>query len=231
MNPPFPSRCLIRGKVRHPYFQNFHQVLAKITAKNQLTLPKSVTEPLGPVQYFDVQTRGGQIVLTPVRIQRGDALRAKLAELALSQKTLDAALNWAETQMGGVKTMETPKKPRAAKAAKPLSSPRAPKAAPKKTAAKAASKTAGKAVRKTAIRTPALKSVQPAVKTIETPKKPPAVSRAKPSSAVSQPRATAALTRKSAAKPSSTAAVRRSTATAAPTSRAGRGATASRRAA
>ncbi|MDL5030754.1 AbrB/MazE/SpoVT family DNA-binding domain-containing protein [Pelomonas sp. APW6] len=195
-------------------------MLAKITAKNQLTLPKSVTEPLGPVQYFDVQTRGGQIVLTPVRIQRGDALRAKLAELALSQKTLDAALSWAETQMGGVKTIETPQKPRAAKAAKPLSTPAAPKSAPKK----AAAKTAGKTLRKAAVRTPALK-------TIETPKKPRADQRAKPSSAVSKPRGTAAVTRKSAAKPSSTAAVRRSKATAAPASRAGRGATTSRRAA
>lgn len=214
-------------------------MLAKITAKNQLTLPKSVTEPLGPVQYFDVQTRGGQIVLTPVRIQRGDALRAKLAELALSQKTLDAALNWAETQMGGVKTIETPQKPRAAKAAKPLSTPRAPKTAPKKAAAqktakKVAQKTAKtpeKTGRKAVVRTPALKSVQPAVKTIETLKKPRVEPRAKPSSAVAKPRATAAVSRKSAATPSSTAAVRRSTATAAPASRAGRGATASRRAA
>ena len=47
-------------------------VLAKLTSKNQLTLPKSVTEAIGPVQYFEVQARAGQIVLTPVRIQRGD---------------------------------------------------------------------------------------------------------------------------------------------------------------
>jgi hypothetical protein len=45
-------------------------VLAKITPKNQLTLPKSVTAPIGPVEYFDVETRAGQIILTPVRIQR-----------------------------------------------------------------------------------------------------------------------------------------------------------------
>ncbi len=74
------------------------QVLAKLTAKNQLTLPKSVTTPLGEVQYFEVQSRAGQIILTPVRIQRGDALRAKLAELALDESQLDAALAFAETQ-------------------------------------------------------------------------------------------------------------------------------------
>lgn len=70
-------------------------VLAKITSKNQLTLPKSVTQALGPVQYFEVQTKGGQIILTPVRIQRGDAVRAKLAELALDEADIAAALDFA----------------------------------------------------------------------------------------------------------------------------------------
>ncbi|MFX1680435.1 AbrB/MazE/SpoVT family DNA-binding domain-containing protein [Mitsuaria sp. CC2] len=56
-------------------------MLAKLTSKNQLTLPKSVTDKLGPVQYFEVLLQAGQVVLTPVRIQRGDAVRAKLAEL------------------------------------------------------------------------------------------------------------------------------------------------------
>lgn len=79
-----------------PYFLTFLPVLAKITSKNQLTLPKSVTEPLGPVQYFDVQTQAGQIILTPVRIQRGDVLRAKLSELALDTALLESACLWAE---------------------------------------------------------------------------------------------------------------------------------------
>ena len=69
-------------------------MLAKLTAKNQLTLPKSVTNPLGPVEYFDVQAREGQIVLTPVRIQRGDALRAKLAELNLTEADIGNAVTW-----------------------------------------------------------------------------------------------------------------------------------------
>ena len=69
-------------------------MLAKITSKNQLTLPKSVTQAVGPAEYFDVQTRDGQIVLTPVRIQRGDAVRAKLAELDLTEADIDAAVTW-----------------------------------------------------------------------------------------------------------------------------------------
>jgi hypothetical protein len=70
-------------------------MLAKITAKNQLTLPKQVTNTLGEVEYFDVQTRDGQIILTPVRIQRADAVRAKLAELDLTEQDIADAVAWA----------------------------------------------------------------------------------------------------------------------------------------
>ncbi len=69
-------------------------MLAKITAKNQLTLPKSVTNDLGPVEYFDVQARDGQIVLTPVRIQRADAVRAQLAKLDLTERDIADAVAW-----------------------------------------------------------------------------------------------------------------------------------------
>lgn len=70
-------------------------MLAKLTSKNQLTLPKSITTPLGPIEYFDVVSRDGQIILTPVRIQRSDAVRAKLAELDLSEADIAAAITWA----------------------------------------------------------------------------------------------------------------------------------------
>lgn len=70
-------------------------MLAKLTSKNQLTLPKSATAAVGPTEYFDVQTRDGQIILTPVRIQRADAVRAKLAALALGPQDLVDAVAWA----------------------------------------------------------------------------------------------------------------------------------------
>jgi hypothetical protein len=70
-------------------------MLAKITSKNQLTLPKAATQAVGPAEYFEVEARNGQIVLTPVRIQRADALRAKLTELALSDTDVADAVAWA----------------------------------------------------------------------------------------------------------------------------------------
>jgi len=69
-------------------------MLAKVTSKNQLTLPKSITNAVGPAEYFEVEARGGQIILTPVRIQRADAVRAKLAELDLTEKDIADAVAW-----------------------------------------------------------------------------------------------------------------------------------------
>lgn len=70
-------------------------MLAKISSKNQLTLPKSVTAAIGGAEYFDVETRNGQIVLTPVRIHRGDAVRAKLAEMNIREQDVTDAVTWA----------------------------------------------------------------------------------------------------------------------------------------
>lgn len=75
-------------------------MLAKMTSKNQLTLPKSVTQAVGAAEYFDVETRAGQIILTPVRIQRGDAVRAKLAELELTEVDIANAVDWARAGAG-----------------------------------------------------------------------------------------------------------------------------------
>ncbi len=100
-------------------------MLAKITAKNQLTLPKSLTQAVGATEYFDVEARGGQLILTPVRIQRSDAVRAKLAELDLTEADMAAAVAWARAPAlvnESASAYEvTPAKPKraAAKKAKP----------------------------------------------------------------------------------------------------------------
>jgi hypothetical protein len=75
-------------------------MLAKLTAKNQLTLPKAATNAVGPAEYFEVETRDGCIILTPVRIQRADAVRAKLAELDLNEQDIADAVSWARRPAG-----------------------------------------------------------------------------------------------------------------------------------
>jgi hypothetical protein len=70
-------------------------MLAKLTSKNQLTLPKAAVEAAGNAEYFEIEARAGQLVLTPVRMHRADAVRAKLAELDLKESDLAAAVAWA----------------------------------------------------------------------------------------------------------------------------------------
>jgi hypothetical protein len=101
-------------------------MLAKITSKNQLTLPKSLTQAVGATEYFDVEVRGGQLILTPVRIQRGDAVRAKLAELSLTDEDMAAAVAWARTSATSMVNepaasyQVTPAKPKKATAKKTM---------------------------------------------------------------------------------------------------------------
>lgn len=70
-------------------------MLAKMTSKNQLTLPKAAVEAAGNAEYFEIETRAGQLILTPVRMQRANAVRAKLVELGLGDNDLAAAVAWA----------------------------------------------------------------------------------------------------------------------------------------
>jgi antitoxin component of MazEF toxin-antitoxin module len=70
-------------------------MLAKLTSKNQLTLPKSITQAIGQSEYFEIKVENGQIILTPVKIQRADAVRAKLAALELTEQDITNAVTWA----------------------------------------------------------------------------------------------------------------------------------------
>lgn len=79
-------------------------MLAKLTSKNQLTLPKTAVEATGNPEYFEIETHAGQLILTPVRLQRADAVRAKLAELGLGDDDLAAAVAWARSSAASRKS-------------------------------------------------------------------------------------------------------------------------------
>jgi hypothetical protein len=70
-------------------------MLAKLTTKNQLTLPKSVLAHCQGTEYFDVTEDNGRIVLTPVRLNKAGAVRAKLADLGINEDDLSDAVEWA----------------------------------------------------------------------------------------------------------------------------------------
>ena len=73
-------------------------MLAKLTTKNQLTLPKSVLNSVPEARYFDVTEDRGRIVLTPVRINRAGAVRAKLEALGITGNDVADSVSWARRQ-------------------------------------------------------------------------------------------------------------------------------------
>jgi bifunctional DNA-binding transcriptional regulator/antitoxin component of YhaV-PrlF toxin-antitoxin module len=73
-------------------------MLAKLTSKNQLTLPKAILDQIQDAVYFEVGTEGGRIVLTPVRISRVDAVREKLAQLGITEEDVEEAVQWARSR-------------------------------------------------------------------------------------------------------------------------------------
>ena len=76
-------------------------MLAKLTAKNQLTLPKRALDALGldtPPTYFDIEIDEGRIVLTPARIGSADTVRRKLSELGICDADVADAVSWARRQ-------------------------------------------------------------------------------------------------------------------------------------
>jgi bifunctional DNA-binding transcriptional regulator/antitoxin component of YhaV-PrlF toxin-antitoxin module len=70
-------------------------MLAKLTIKNQLTLPKSVVTRFGGVEYFDVSTDGMTITLKPLQRSRLDEVRDKLALLGITEQDVADAIVWA----------------------------------------------------------------------------------------------------------------------------------------
>lgn len=70
-------------------------MLAKLTSKNQITLPKAALTRVDAAEYFEVMIEGGRIVLTPVRIQAAQAVRNKLEQLGISGQDVEDAVAWA----------------------------------------------------------------------------------------------------------------------------------------
>ncbi len=61
----------------------------------QLTLPKSIVTSLPKTDYFEVEVENGRIMLTPVRMQQADAVRAKLEALGINDQDVLDAIDWA----------------------------------------------------------------------------------------------------------------------------------------
>ncbi len=74
-------------------------MLAKMTFKNQITIPKKIVENFLGVEYFDVISKDDEIILKPVKIVGEKSaltkIRKKIAVLGLTEKDIDNAIHWA----------------------------------------------------------------------------------------------------------------------------------------
>ena len=75
-------------------------MLAKLTSKNQITIPKKIIDEMPDVQYFDVELKGGAIILKPLRIYDTDLerIRSKVKKIGLTQKSVAEAIKWARSK-------------------------------------------------------------------------------------------------------------------------------------
>ncbi len=75
-------------------------MLAKLTSKNQITIPKKVLEQIPAVEYFDVDVREGKVVLKPVKVSGTDleAIRTKMKKLGLTDDSVAEAVRWARSR-------------------------------------------------------------------------------------------------------------------------------------
>jgi hypothetical protein len=67
-------------------------MLAKLTVKNQLTLPKAVAKQFAGVEYFEVSTDGFAVTLKLLRPSRIEDVWAHLEKLGLTEKDVDDAV-------------------------------------------------------------------------------------------------------------------------------------------
>ena len=74
-------------------------MLAKMTSKNQITLPKAVISQLPPSEYYEVEAINDCIMLTPVRMQKNsegmEAVWRKIEKLGITEADIANAVKWA----------------------------------------------------------------------------------------------------------------------------------------
>ncbi len=73
-------------------------MLAKLTSKNQITLPRDVVKEFKGIDYFDAVVQDGRIVLEPVQIRpvagNLQGIREKMRKLGISEADVAEAVRW-----------------------------------------------------------------------------------------------------------------------------------------
>jgi bifunctional DNA-binding transcriptional regulator/antitoxin component of YhaV-PrlF toxin-antitoxin module len=75
-------------------------MLAKMTSKNQITIPKKIIEKLPGVEYFEVELKDGIVMLKPLKVYDTslERIRTKVKKLGLQENTVKEAIEWARSK-------------------------------------------------------------------------------------------------------------------------------------
>jgi len=75
-------------------------MLAKMTSKNQITIPKKIIDQMPSVKYFEVELKDGKIELKPLRVYETDLekIRSKMKNLGLQPNSVKEAVEWARSK-------------------------------------------------------------------------------------------------------------------------------------
>ena len=75
-------------------------MMAKLTSKNQITIPKKIIEQLGATRYFQVELQDGVILLKPLKTFDTDLvkIRSKIKKLGLTPDSVGEAVKWARSK-------------------------------------------------------------------------------------------------------------------------------------
>jgi hypothetical protein len=75
-------------------------MLAKLTSKNQITIPKKIIDQIPETSYFEVELRDGAVILKPLRTYSTslNAIRSKVKDLGLKPDSVQEAIEWARSK-------------------------------------------------------------------------------------------------------------------------------------
>ena len=75
-------------------------MLAKMTSKNQITIPKKIIDQLPDVEYFKVELKDGVVMLKPLKTYDTslEKIRTKVKKLGLQENTVKEAIKWARSK-------------------------------------------------------------------------------------------------------------------------------------
>jgi bifunctional DNA-binding transcriptional regulator/antitoxin component of YhaV-PrlF toxin-antitoxin module len=74
-------------------------MLAKITSKNQITIPKKIMDQIPDARYFEVEFKRGVVVLRPLKTYSTslEAIRSKIQDHGLGPDCVREAIKWARS--------------------------------------------------------------------------------------------------------------------------------------